>query len=248
MHLFGEQLVSSVHAHMLKTTFLLLLFACPDVASLGYELSGPDATVDQIAPSSVYQYANFREGIVTFRNGSRQRARLNYNRMLAKLVFIDERNDTLLLTNKILIRHVLIDDRQYLPGQRDEDDDLEVLATYPDMKLARITKAVVGGTGDNASTQQFKTDSTSTVPNALLLVSQGPDFQWQNNASAHVARQKSLLYVVDTNERVYRASYRSLTRLLRGRKSAIDRYLNGNTVNFDDPQQLKTLVESVTDR
>jgi hypothetical protein len=233
---------------MLKTTFLFLLFACPDVTSLGYELARPGATVDQTAPSSIYQYDNFREGIVTFRNGSRQRARLNYNRMLAKLMFIDERNDTLLLTNKLLIRYVLIDNRQYLPGQRDEDNDLEVLASYPDMKLARTTKAVVGGNGDNASTQQFKSDSTSTVPNALLLVNQGPDFQWQNNASAHVARQKSLLYIIDTNERVYRASYRNLTRLLRGKKAAIDRYLNENTVNFDDPQQLKALVESVTDR
>lgn len=223
---------------MLQTILLLLLPAC-------YQQPTIERTLVQTVPASVYQYDTFRDGVVTFRNGSRQRAKLNYNCALAKLAFIDGQGDTLLLTNKIFIRHVLIDNKQYLPGKRDEDDDLEVVATYPEMRLARTVKAVVGGTGANASTQQFKADSTSTVPNSLLLVSQGRDFQWQNNASENVLRQKAQLFFVDNNERMYRASYRSLIRLMRQQKAGIDQYMNRNVINFDDLLQVKTLIESV---
>ncbi|QKZ14472.1 hypothetical protein [Spirosoma sp. KUDC1026] len=222
---------------MLQTLLLpLLLYLEPPTSELNF---------GQSQPVAVYLHRSFRDGLVTFRNGSRQRARMNYNCALAKLVFISDQGDTLQLTNKIFIRHVLIDDKRYLPGKRDGDDDLEIIATYPELRLARAVKVFVYGNGSNASSQQLKTDSTSTVPNSLLIASQGNEFMWQNNASAQVIRQKSLLYVVDNNDRMYWASYRSLTRLLRGKKKEIDRYLDRTTVNFEDAEQVKTLLKSV---
>ncbi|GAB3751194.1 hypothetical protein GCM10028817_13770 [Spirosoma pomorum] len=170
---------------------------------------------------------------------------MNYNCVLARLTFINDQKDTLLLTNKLRIRQVLIDDHLYLPGKKDDDDDLEVLATYPGVRLAQTRKAVVVGNGANASSQQFNADSTRTIPSALLLASQGQDFQWQNNTSMDLIRQKTQLYLVDNNERLYRTSYRNLTRLLRQKKTELDRYLSQNTVNFEDVKQVRALIESV---
>jgi hypothetical protein len=176
---------------MLKSCLLLLLLAHPDSLLSSSSSSRNERALVVSAP--IYQYDNFREGIVVFRNGSKQRARLNYNCTLARLTFIDDWKDTLLLTNKIRIRQVSIDGHQYLPGKTDDDDDLEVLATYPGIRLAQTRKVVVVGNGANASTQQFKADSTRTMPSALLLASQGREFQWQNNTSMDLVRQKAQL-------------------------------------------------------
>ena len=66
--------------------------------------------VNDLLPSNVlYQYTEFLNGKVFYRNGIVFDGKLNYNRLMDEMQFISEKGDTLALRNEPTIRFVFID-------------------------------------------------------------------------------------------------------------------------------------------
>src|ERR1041384_1024475 len=75
--------------------------------------------VKEIVPvKEIFQYPNFIQGVVVFRDGTSAPGKLNYNRLVAELQFIDPKGDTLSLANEknILIALVGTDTFYYNEG------------------------------------------------------------------------------------------------------------------------------------
>src|SRR6476620_2149997 len=61
----------------------------------------PGVEVKDIVPArEIFQYPNFIQGIVVFRDGTSAPGKLNYNRLVAELQFIDPKGDTLSLAHE----------------------------------------------------------------------------------------------------------------------------------------------------
>src|SRR6185295_15738737 len=57
--------------------------------------------VKEIVPArEIFQYSDFKQGVVIFRDGTSAPGKLNYNRLVAELQFIDPKGDTLSLANE----------------------------------------------------------------------------------------------------------------------------------------------------
>jgi hypothetical protein len=56
----------------------------------------------------VYHYPSFENGIVTFKDGKQYKSNLNYNKVIGTIQFIDEKGDTLALSNEEQIKTVSI--------------------------------------------------------------------------------------------------------------------------------------------
>ena len=64
---------------------------------------------ESIAFTDLYQYPQFVTGKVFFKSGDSGMAKLNYNRLLDDIQFIDPKGDTLNLVNAATIRFIRID-------------------------------------------------------------------------------------------------------------------------------------------
>jgi hypothetical protein len=65
--------------------------------------------VKEIVPANeIYQYPNFIQGLVVFKDGTSAPGRLNYNRLIAEIQFIDPKGDTLSLANEQMIKTAFI--------------------------------------------------------------------------------------------------------------------------------------------
>src|SRR5688500_7310083 len=56
----------------------------------------------------IYLYPSFEGGIVEYKNGQRFKGTLNYNKVLGTIQFIDEKKDTLAITNEDSISFISI--------------------------------------------------------------------------------------------------------------------------------------------
>jgi len=65
--------------------------------------------VKEVVPANeIYQFPQFVQGLVIFKDGTSAPGRLNYNRLIAEIQFIDPKGDTLSLANEQMIRTAII--------------------------------------------------------------------------------------------------------------------------------------------
>ena len=56
----------------------------------------------------MYAFSSFETGIVEYKNGKRYKGQLNYNKAIANIQFIDEKGDTLAISNEETVKEVTI--------------------------------------------------------------------------------------------------------------------------------------------
>jgi hypothetical protein len=56
----------------------------------------------------IFKYPSFEQGIVEYKNGQRFKSTMNYNKVLGTIQFIDEKGDTLAMTDEESIRSISI--------------------------------------------------------------------------------------------------------------------------------------------
>ncbi len=185
-----------------------------------------------------YRYPQFMIGNVVYRNGVSGAGKLNYNRLLGEMQFIDVKGDTMALADEQNIAHVTIgSDRFYVnPGK----GCLEVIADHKSVKLAkqvviksmRTEKKVAYGQSSGAS-------SVATVQ------------PYSSNSSVHrigstgdqVVKEEVSYFVVDQNDRYYLLNKSAIFKVFPKHKKEIEAYLNEQSVEFTEEADLKKLIQ-----
>ena len=62
----------------------------------------------------IFRYPDFEQGIVEYKNGQRFKSNMNYNKVLGTIQFIDEKGDTLAITNEESISSINIGDDVFI--------------------------------------------------------------------------------------------------------------------------------------
>lgn len=102
----------------------------------------------------IYQFPAFEPGLVEYKNGKQYKSVLNYNKVLAGIEFIDEKGDTLALTDESSVNKVVIGSVTYLYNpscmQVVKDDGTLKLLKAEKLRMADTQKT--GGYGIPNST------------------------------------------------------------------------------------------------
>ncbi|GAB3281337.1 hypothetical protein GCM10027347_56920 [Larkinella harenae] len=227
----------------------MVCFLFPILLAAFSSYQQPASRAHNQAPESItsqqpalFQFPTFKEGVVIFRNSSKRTARLNYNFLHGKLQFIDEHTDTLLLTNKYLIRRVLIDDKEFIIGAGDEDHDLETVGVYSLVRIAKLAKWVPKAYSTSASSQQFKSSVSSPIPSSLLITNQAGEFQWQNTTLPFEGQLKTTFYFIDRNENRHPASQKAIEKLYPRLRAEVRAYTKIHRVNYSDLGAIQELL------
>ena len=224
---------------MKVTLLLLLLSSCYTLsASANKEICCPDIVN---STKGNYQFTEFREGKVYFKNGKYTSAKLNYNYLHGAIEFINASKDTLVMTNKGRIDYIAVGETVFY--SQGEAGEIEFVADYGNILLAKKTHLVLKGNKSNASDQKYSANPDSGTPTSLLISNQTGEFRWENTASKPDYKYKTDYYIIDQNRIFHLAKRTSLMKIYSRQKNTLAEYLKKTNVDFDNEAQLRELLQ-----
>lgn len=198
-----------------------------------------DTDINKVIPmSDRYRYPQFMAGNVVYRNGVSGGGRLNYNRLLGEMQFIDNKGDTLALADEQNVAHVMIGKTRFYVNSGKGCP--EVISEHGAIKLARQTvfksmrteKKVAYGQSSGAS-------SVATVQ------------PYSSNSSMHrieatgdqMVKEEINYFIIDQNERYQPLTKKALFNIFPKHKKAIEVYLDEQSIQFSEEADLQKLLQ-----
>lgn len=223
--------------------FLFVCFATLVLACNCRAQEGPSVVIkagskpaDVMAFSDIYHYAQFREGQVTFKDGTGATAPLNYNRLLDELQFVAPNGDTLSLANEQTIRWIVIgtDTFYYTDGfvRQMRGSARAKLAIKQTWRIADNKKQ--GGYNTTSSLAASSSRAYFTGGNRMTKLSVSEDV---------VLEPAEYYYFGDPYNRFVLAGKKNLLRLFPKNERQINNFLSDNKIDFRKLADLeKTLL------
>ena len=182
-----------------------------------------------------YRFPEFREGKVMYTHGTSATIRLNYNLLLGEMQFISPKADTATLVNEYALKRVQMGQSLFYNDYR--QGYVEVITSYPGIKLGikqvfhQIRTENVGDNGYGVSPGQSTKVTSLRDPNTS-----------QKILVDRVLTKKASYFVIDRNERIYKASKASFMKIGKSYKKEIARYLEEESIDFNKEADLQKLV------
>jgi len=198
-----------------------------------------ERVTDVLKSSEIYFYPRFIYSKVLFKDGTVADPYMNYNRLYDQMLFINEKGDTLALTDEKNIEFIINDwdifyyNKGYM--RLIADDTVIKLAEKQVWVLADIRKM---GTHNRPT--------TSVAITSLSHFSNGRDAAKSKELIMNeelVLRKETEYYFGDKYNHFVRASRKRVLSLFSKEQLTIENYLNEHKVNFDKKDDLEKLCQ-----
>ncbi len=194
---------------------------------------------EAVPREKIYQFANFSDGEIKFRDGSITRAKLNYNFLNGEIEFLAPQGDTLAIIKEQMlnIKQIHIDSNYFYFN----NGYLRELMSIPDGKLLKreqykVWKREKIGAYDQPS-------STSAIESYSSFVIDG-QFQPNLKVMQNVTLVKGSEYYFGNQYLSFlRATKKNLLKTFPKKKEQIENYLKTNEVDFNKEQDLTKLLQ-----
>ena len=230
---------------------LLLLF----FILIGYtDLSAQDSTrvivkagekiEDVLRSSDIYFYPQFIYSKILFKDGKVADPYMNYNRLYDQMLFINEKGDTLALTDVKNIEFIVNDwDVFYYSGG--------YLRLIADDTVIKLAEKQVWAVADVRKMGTFNTPTNTVAITSVGYFSNGQDAAKSKelilNAET-VLRKETQYYFGDKYNHFFPASKKKLLDLFPKEERRIENYLKDNNVDFDKKDDLEKLAQFLGQR
>jgi hypothetical protein len=199
-----------------------------------YTVKPGEKIKDALPQQAVYLYPNFREGIVSFKNKTQGAAKLNYNKLVDEIEFIDNKGDTLALADEKNIAQVTIDNDTfyYGPGYVQKQYEFSHVKFGLKKCLLLSNREKEGAMGGVAS--------SATVAYDQMFSRQGMKiFQ----AKEYLTFSEQTYYFIgDAYNRFKPMNKKNVLNMYAKKQSAVEAYFSEHTVNFVDEGNVKQLI------
>ena len=185
-------------------------------------------------------FAQFENGTVSYNNGKKYTALLNYDMVHEKMVFMNTDSTVLAIGNPLEILVVIIDNRRFLPVSPDGVFYEEISAGKNSFFVKRRDRIVSEGKGEayggysqasSATTYGSWQDSGGRSTVALKL---NEKFKLDN---------ESLYYLKFGNSYKRFFSAKSFAKLFKGHESEIDKFADEQSIDFKKAEDIARIVE-----
>lgn len=224
--------------------FVILLSAsAPDLVS---QTMFPASKKDnrelvRLSSKGIYQFEEFKDGKVYFKNGKHTNVKLNYNYLHGQVEYIATNRDTLLITNKEFVDRIVIGENVFYSQLK--NGEMEVVGNFNDVLLAKKRFLTIKGTPSNMSDRKLTTSSEGAIPSALWITYNHGEFQWQNNTSRPDYIYKTIYYLIDQNRNFHPARRSGFSKIYAKQQDVLSEFLRKNEIDFRNEDQLKQLLQ-----
>ena len=191
---------------------------------------------ESVSPTDLYEYPKFTTGKVFFKTGDSGMAKLNYNRILDEMQFIDPKGDTLNLANAATIRFIRInaDVFYYDNGYVKLIKDTNGVKLAAKQTLLLAGKEKIGAYGIPNPTSAI--DSYGTLIDAKGVYKLVP-------REDITLTKKTQYYFGDKYNHFFWATRKNLLREYSKKSGTLNTYLKENEVNFSSREDLEKLLQ-----
>jgi len=194
---------------------------------------------ESVSITDQFEYPQFVYGKVFFRPGDSSGGRLNYNRFLDQMQFIDFKGDTLNLANPGTIKFIRINndlfyyDNGYV--KLIKDNNTIKLAAKQTLRLSAKTK--IGAYNMPSSSSSIDSYSSLVIDNKNYNLTPREDI---------TLTKKTEYYFGDKYNHFVLANKKNISRLYSKQDGKITAYLKGNNVDFNKWEDIEKLFQYLT--
>jgi len=226
---------------------LLLLFSFALIAytslwaqdSTHVTIKAGQRVIDVLKHDDIFQYPEFKDGIVLLKDDTRIVVPLNYNRVFDEMLFIDTNGDTLALGAKKNVKYIIIGKDMFYY----EDGYIRLTIDHDFVKLAEKQIWIV------ADVQKIGTHNRPATTVAIQSVTHytdGTDAAKSKDLVLNeniILRKETHFYFGNAYGRFVRTSKKKLLSLFPKDELKIENYLKENKIDFDKKEDVEKMVE-----
>lgn len=227
---------------MKKVLFLcsligILSSVCYSQKTKYYTIEPGENILKIIPKADFYEYSQFEKGYVYFWNGVKSTSPLNYNFIHEEIYFLDNKGDTLAMSNPEEVKMLTIgNDIFYYADKRFVKSDTVIgetkLATATFFTLVSNRKIGAFGTTRDAAYSDSRGTFVMITERDLNIVPQ---------VVTTIARQQAL-YIGNKFNRFYPVNKKNVFGFYTEKHTELKRYLKENKVDFASRQQVINLI------
>ncbi len=191
---------------------------------------------DVLSTADVFQYPQFAKGKVFFKDGSSAEAKMNYNRLVDEMHFIDPKRDTLALANEKLIKWIAINQDTFYYDQG-------YVRLISSTDVAKLAVKQVWIMGDTRKIGAYNTaNSTSSITSYSSYSAGSRIYNLFVNEEV-VLRKVEHYYFGDRYNHFVLAGKKNLLMLFPKEQRRIEVYLKENKIDFSNKDDLEKAVQ-----
>ncbi len=197
----------------------------------------PGQSIREVIPDSVIYFSpGFVKGTAKLKSGKSGLMTLNFNRFFDEMLFIDEKGDTLAVSNPDDFVYMKIKETTFYP---EKGKYYQEVSGYGDLKLAERSYfaqsnqkkgGAMGGKNSTASVDVINVNQAE-VGLLNLVANEYQDLKFKRE-----------YYIGDKNNRFKPLNKKNLLSASKN-KDRVKEYLSNNKVNFNDPAQISAMLK-----
>jgi hypothetical protein len=192
--------------------------------------------MDVLSTTDVLQYPQFTIGRVYLRSGTVAEAKLNYNRLMDEMHFIDLKGDTLALADEKNIRHVVIGmDTFYFDGGY-----VRLLSESASAKLALKQVWIISNSRQIGAYNS--TNHSVGLTSFTSFNESGRLYDLTVNANL-VLKKIEQFYLATSNNHFVAASKKNLLQLFPKEEQRLEQYLKETKTDFSKRDDLEKVIQ-----
>ena len=226
---------------MKKCVFLLILvpyMASAQKREVVNTESGEDIS-KKVSTQIQYLFPEFTDGDVFYRGLPKSSGKLNYNMLVGEMQFVDNNNKILALANVQNVIVVKIEGRKFLPYKNNEF--AEELMTTAKCQLMVRYRGNVAQHSKKGAYGTYSSTSSSTSYSSINGIDRQYDLKIEENVLVSVI---NYYYLVGTNGKYSLIkNVISFTKQFPEHKAQIEKFVKENKTQFNNGNDLKSLLE-----
>lgn len=230
---------------MHKFTFISVLFGLMSIASTAQQMknftvSAGQSFVDVLSHDELFRYPKFIKGITVYKNGTTTSERMNYSFVQEEMMFLNSRNDTLVITKKDAISQIILaEDTFYVNNGYYEHlagDKNAMLLMHKYIKLVNVKKEGAYGTSNSTgSVDSYSSLNANNNSSTLKLkVSDDMDFALVTD-----------FYFSKNSKEFVLARKNSILKLFPEKDERIKEFIKNQSIRFNEKDDLIKLIEFI---
>jgi hypothetical protein len=220
---------------------VLLLF----ILAYSFSANAQDSTIivkagmsinESVSKTDMYEYPQFVYGKVFFKPGDSSTGRLNYNKLVDQMQFIDFKGDTLNIADPATIKSISINrDLFYY-----DNGYVKLIEESNTIKLA--TKQTLRFVGKEKTGAYNTASSTTAINTYSSFISDGKEYKVVPGENL-ILKKQTQYYFGDKYNHFTLANKKNMPRLFPKQNAALTAYLKENDVDFTNREDLEKLLQ-----
>ena len=194
---------------------------------------------ESVSVTDLYEYPQFVYGKVFFRPGDSSGGRLNYNRLLDQIQFIDFKGDTLNIAHPGTIKFIRINNDLFYY----DEGYVKLIKDNNTIKLA--AKQTLKVSGKNKIGAYNMSSPGSAIDSYSSLTIDHKNYNLTPREDITLAK-KTEYYFGDKYNHFVLANKKNILRLYPKQERAVTEYLKVNNVDFNKPEDIENLFQYLT--